>query len=193
MTTKSRKKGQIAHSCAARAPLNAGQKSSRCSHVIIHCFKRPNEACNLCLPTGKTAKCWGTVRHCSTPNVVSTHTSTRNCCEIAITLIDPSFGRTNGARWIYKSIKGDVKNIILPSPEARFWFATSSPLSPRKTLVWGGAPGFGSALFHLISSIFWSRRRRSVSKLSSRAVVRCQPRIYLRLGAYGFFGLSEGA
>jgi hypothetical protein len=54
-------------------------------------------------------------------------------------------------------------------PEARFWFATSSPLSPRKTLVWGGAPGFGSALFHLISSIFWSRRRRSVSKLSSRA------------------------
>jgi hypothetical protein len=28
---------------------------------------------------------------------------------------------------------------------------------------------------------------------SSRAVVRCQPWIYLRLVAYSFFGLSEGA
>jgi hypothetical protein len=34
-----------------------------------------------------------------------------------------------------------------------------------------------------ISSIFWLRRRQSVSKLSSRAVVRCQPWIYLRLVA----------
>jgi hypothetical protein len=27
------------------------------------------------------------------------------------------------------SIRGDVKNILLPAPEARLWFAASSPLS----------------------------------------------------------------
>jgi hypothetical protein len=43
-------------------------------------------------------------------------------------------------------------------------FATSSPLLPRKRLVWGGGPGFGSVLFHLVSCMFWSRRRQSVSK-----------------------------
>ena len=51
-------------------------------------------------------------------------------------------------------------------------FATSSPLLPRKTLVWGRGPGFGSVLFHLVSSMFWSRRRRSVSKLN-QAVRLC--------------------
>src|SRR6266851_3302523 len=29
------------------------------------------------------------------------------------------------------SIRGDVKNILLPPPEARLWFAASSPLSDR--------------------------------------------------------------
>ena len=61
------------------------------------------------------------------------------------------------------SIKGDVKNILLPSPEARVWFATSSPCHHGRRYL-GSCPGFGSALFHLSGSIFWSRRRQSVSE-----------------------------
>jgi hypothetical protein len=38
----------MAHSCAARVPLNVGQKSSLCSHVTNHFFKRPNVACKGC-------------------------------------------------------------------------------------------------------------------------------------------------
>src|SRR6266404_7630736 len=34
-------------------------------------------------------------------------------------------------RVIACSIRGDVKNILLPPPEARLWFAASSPLSDR--------------------------------------------------------------
>jgi len=44
---------------------------------------------------------------------------------------------TSGLRWNHRrskraiacSIRGDVKNILLPPPEARLWFAASSPLS----------------------------------------------------------------
>src|SRR2546427_144363 len=38
------------------------------------------------------------------------------------------------------SIKGDVKNIFLPPPEARVWFATSSPLSPYRRRSSGVVP-----------------------------------------------------
>jgi len=52
------------------------------------------------------------------------------------------------------SIRGDVKNILLPPPEARLWFAASSPLSDRSDArvlcLWG------FALLHLSSCMFIS-------------------------------------
>ena len=44
-----------------------------------------------------------------------------SCCKIAIT---PTTGVLSV---IACSIRGDVKNIFFPPPEARIWFATSSP------------------------------------------------------------------
>jgi hypothetical protein len=43
-------------------------------------------------------------------------------------LLDILFHRMSA---IACSIRGDVKNILLPPPEARLWFAASSPLSDR--------------------------------------------------------------
>ena len=56
------------------------------------------------------------------------------------------------------SIRGDVKNILLPPPEARLWFAASSPLSDRSDArvlclaLWF----WGFALLHLSSCMFIS-------------------------------------
>jgi hypothetical protein len=51
------------------------------------------------------------------------------------------------------SIKGNVKNIFLPPPDAQVYFATSSPLPPEKTLVWCHALGFSiSAAASLLGS-----------------------------------------
>jgi hypothetical protein len=53
------------------------------------------------------------------------------------------------------SIRGDVKNILLPPPEARLWFAASSPLSDRSgARVLCLALWF--ALLHLSSCMFIS-------------------------------------
>jgi hypothetical protein len=78
------------------------------------------------------------------------------------------------------------------SPSARYagLFRDIKPLSPWKTLVWCLAPGF----FHRSSCIvFSSDDADQFRNASSRAVVWWQPWIYLRLVAYCFFGLSEGA
>ena len=55
------------------------------------------------------------------------------------------------------SIRGDVKNILLPPPEARLWFAASSPLSDRSDAQSCVLPcGLGFALLHLSSCMFIS-------------------------------------
>jgi len=65
-----------------------------------------------------------------------------------------------------------------PSAGGAGLFRDIQPLSPWKTLVWCPAPG----LFHLSSCIFFSSDDADQFRNeSSRAVVRCQPRIYLRL------------
>src|SRR6266576_3190484 len=51
-----------------------------------------------------------------------------------IELIDPRAGLARTPPMVSVnacSIRGDVKNILLPPPEARVWFAASSPLSDR--------------------------------------------------------------
>src|SRR5438552_11340440 len=53
------------------------------------------------------------------------------------------------------SIRGDVKNIFLPTPEARIFSAASSPCTIEDAGLVSG-PGVGSALFHLSSCIFIS-------------------------------------
>jgi len=67
------------------------------------------------------------------------------------------------------SIRGHVKNIFLPAPNARIWFATSSPLAieeARGVLCLG--------LIHLSRCIFISSDDADrVLKLASRVVVRC--------------------
>jgi len=79
----------MTHSCAARAPLNAGQKSSLCSHVMNHCLRRPNEACNLWLLRGTTRTYWALWEHCSTSNVASTQALPLATVAISIALTDP--------------------------------------------------------------------------------------------------------
>src|ERR1017187_8102047 len=50
-----------------------------------------------------------------------------------IELIDPENGSAKFSMSVMAwSIKGDVKNIFLPPPEARVWFATSSPSEHRR-------------------------------------------------------------
>ena len=96
-----------------------------------------------------------------------------------------------------RSIKGFVKIYKRICQEHFSPFAGNAglvrgiqPLSPWKTLVWCPAPG----LFHRSSSIFFSSDDADQFRnVSSRPVVWWQPWIYLRLLAYSFFGLSEGA
>ena len=56
------------------------------------------------------------------------------------------------------SIRGDVKNILLPPPEARLWFAASSPLSDRSDarVLWSCPVVWGFASLHLSSCMFIS-------------------------------------
>jgi hypothetical protein len=67
-----------------------------------------------------------------------------------------------------------------PSAGCAGLFRDIQPLSPEKMLVWCRALG----LLHLSSGIFLSSDDADQFRnLSSRAVVRCQPWIYLRLVA----------
>src|SRR5450755_4507416 len=90
---------------------------------------------------------------------------------------DFGFGVLSVMAW---SIKGDVKNIFLPPPEARVWFATSSP-SPDRRRSCGVVP-LGDSISAAASSLVATTPIRFETE-SSRAVVRCQPWVYLRLGA----------
>jgi hypothetical protein len=82
-----------------------------------------------------------------------------NCCKIAIALT------TGSMSVIACSIRGDVKNIFLPPPEARIWFAASSPCQLCETLGSGAVPRGPGCLVCSISAVpSWSRRRHSVSE-----------------------------
>jgi|SRR5271169_164572 len=78
------------------------------------------------------------------------------------------------------SIKGDVNNIFLPPPAARVWFATSSPSHHRRRSC--GVVPLGYSISAAASSLV-ATTPISFETESSRAVVGCQPWVYLRLGA----------
>jgi len=78
------------------------------------------------------------------------------------------------------SIKGDVKNIFLPPPEARVEFATSSPSEHRRRSC-GFVPWvIPSQQLHLVSSDDANQFRNCIKPCGCTV---CQPWVYLRLGA----------
>jgi hypothetical protein len=83
--------------------------------------------------------------------------------------------------WSIKGIyKRECQEHFSPSAGGASLVRDFQPLSPEKTLVWCHALGCSiSAAESLLSSDDADQFRN----LSSRAVVRCQPWIYLRLGA----------
>jgi hypothetical protein len=83
----------------------------------------------------------------------------------SITLIMPLPGVLSEMAW---SIRGDVKGIFLPAPDARFGLRRPAPITIEDArVVWG--PG----LFHRTCIFVGSDDADRVLKLTSRVVVRC--------------------
>ena len=81
------------------------------------------------------------------------------------------------------------RKTLLPRPEGEKISWTSSPSAMCETFCGGTdltSSPFGMALYDATTPI-------GLRNLASVPVVRWQPWFYLRLVAYGFFGLSEGA
>jgi len=88
------------------------------------------------------------------------------------------------------SIKGNVKNIFLPPPDAQGYFASSSPSRQRRRSS-GVVPRVApSRQMHLL---LVATTPIGFGNWQALVVVRRQPWFYLRLVAYCFFGLSERA
>jgi len=101
-------------------------------------------------------------------------------------------------------MKKDVKKKHLPPPlgKTRVWRLTSSPTSFLEGLVvwllWPAARSSGDANPSCLSQLDdfmkqWCSTPFGYEATQAKRWLKCQPRSYVRLEAYSFFGLSEGA